>query len=60
MSNIEKIKAHRVKDFCAAVGISASTFWKLVGEQKIRVIRIAGRTLVPHSEALRIIENGVK
>lgn len=47
--------AHRVKDFCQRIGISPSTFWKLVSQQKIRVIRIGGRTLIPHSEVLRLL-----
>lgn len=52
--------AYRVADFCARIGISASTFWKLVSEQKIRVIRIGGRTLVPADEAARILREGVQ
>ena len=47
--------ALRVKDFCQRIGISPSTFWKLVSQQKIRVIRIGGRTLIPHSEVLRLL-----
>ncbi len=42
------------------MGISASTFWKLVSKGKIRVIRIAGRTLVTQAEAVRILSEGVR
>ncbi len=50
--------AHRIPDFCARIGISKSTFWKCVKCGKIRVIRIGGRTLVPHSEAIRLANEG--
>ncbi len=53
-------RAHRVKAFCELVGISRSTFWKYTRLGKIRVIRIGGRVLVPHAEAMRIIAEGVK
>ena len=47
--------AYRVKDCCTRIGISASTFWKLVQRGDIRVIRIGGRTLVPAPEVERIL-----
>jgi excisionase family DNA binding protein len=52
--------AHRVPDFCERIGISKSTFWKYVKAGKIRVIRIGGRTLVPHGEALRLATEGAR
>ena len=52
--------AYRVKDFCRLVGISASTFWKLTADGKIKVTRIGGRTLIPATEANRIVADGVK
>ena len=52
--------AHRVKPFCERIGISASTFWKYVKAGKIRVVRVGGRVLVPHAEALRIASEGLK
>lgn len=57
--NIEPL-AYRVKDFCRLIGISASTFWKLTAAGKIKVTRIGGRTLVPATEAQRIVADGVK
>ena len=50
--------AHRVPDFCERIGISKATFWKYVKAGKIRVIHIGGRTLVPHSEAVRLSTEG--
>ncbi len=52
--------ALRVKDFCQRIGISSSTFWVLVKSEKIRVIRISGRTLVPFAEVERILAEGVR
>ena len=56
----EPIMALRVKDFCLSIGISASTFWKYHKLGQIRAIRVGGRVLIPHSEALRIANEGLK
>jgi predicted site-specific integrase-resolvase len=55
----ETIMAFRVKDFCKSLRIRASTFWKYNKAGKIRVIRIGGRVLVPHAEAMRIATEGL-
>jgi predicted site-specific integrase-resolvase len=60
MSKTEEIKAYRVKEFCTAMGISATTFWKFVKTGKIRVIHIGGRALVPHAEATRLLSEGAR
>ncbi len=52
--------AYQVTPFCSLIGISRSTFWKYTRLGKIRVIRIGGRVLVPHAEALRIASEGLK
>lgn len=51
--------ALRVKDFCQRIGISSSTFWVLVKSEKIRVVRISGRVVVPFAEVERILREGV-
>jgi hypothetical protein len=56
----EKPLAYRVKPFCQRVGISPATFYKYVGLQKIRVVKIGGRTLVPAQEAERLLSGGSK
>jgi predicted site-specific integrase-resolvase len=56
----EKPLAYRVKPFCQRVGISPATFYKYVGLRKIRVVKIGGRTLVPASEAERLLSGGAK
>lgn len=53
-------QAWRVREFCEAHRIGHSTFWKYVGLGKIKIIRIGGRVLVPHAEALRIASEGLK
>ena len=47
--------AWRVNQFCEAVGISRTSFYELVKENKIRTVMIAGRRLVPDSEARRLL-----
>jgi excisionase family DNA binding protein len=47
--------AYRVSPFCEAIGIGRTTFYDLVKRGKIRVVRIGGRTLVPASEAERLL-----
>ena len=51
---------YQVPRFCQKVEISQSTFWKYVKLNKIRVVRIGGRTLVPHAEAVRIASEGLQ
>jgi hypothetical protein len=47
--------AWRVNLFCKAVGISRTSFYELVKQNKIRTVMIAGRRLVPESEARRLL-----
>jgi hypothetical protein len=53
-------QAWRVKEYCEAHRISNSTFWKYARLGKIKIIRIGGRVLIPHAEALRISSEGLK
>lgn len=51
--------AMRVDDFRRRVGgISRSHFYKLVAGKKIRVLKLGRRTLVPASEAERLLAEG--
>jgi hypothetical protein len=47
--------AWQVNPFCAAVGISRSSFYGLVKRGEINTVVIAGRRLVPDSEARRLL-----
>lgn len=59
-AEIEKPLAYRVKPFCRRVGISPASFYKYVGLGKIRIVKIGGRTLVPASEAERLLSGGAE
>jgi excisionase family DNA binding protein len=51
-------KARTVKEACRALGISRSTLYRLAGEGRIRVIHIAGRTLIAEAELDRVASEG--
>lgn len=53
-------QAWRVREFCEATRICNTTFWKYVGQGKIRIIRIGGRVLIPVAEATRIMGEGLR
>ncbi len=46
--------AYRITDACAALGIGRTSLYKLVERNELRLIRIAGRSLVPRSEIERL------
>jgi hypothetical protein len=47
--------AWRVTPFCDAIGISRTSFYELVKQNKIKTVVIAGRRLIPDSEAQRLL-----
>ena len=47
--------ADNVKDTCARLGCSPSTFYRLVADQAISPIKLRGRTLVTRTEQLRFL-----
>jgi predicted site-specific integrase-resolvase len=54
----DKPKARRVLDACKVLGISPSLLYRLAAENKIKIIHIAGRTLVPETEIDRLASEG--
>jgi hypothetical protein len=48
-------RCENLKEFCQRICISSTAFWKVVIQKKIRVIRIGGRKLIPHSKVLRLL-----
>jgi hypothetical protein len=50
---------YTVKQFRQKVTMSNSTFYNLVKHKQIRVVKIGRRTLVPHSEAVRLATLGI-
>ena len=46
--------AYRVDEACHALGIGRTSLYELVKSGELKLIKIAGRTLVPHSELERL------
>jgi excisionase family DNA binding protein len=42
------------------IGVGRTSIYKLAAEGKIRLIKVAGRTLIPDSELVRLVEGGAK
>jgi hypothetical protein len=51
-------KARRVADACSALGISRATLYKLSLQGKVKLVKIAGRTVVPEAEIDRLASEG--
>lgn len=47
--------AWQVNPFCRALGISRTSFYELVKRGEIKTVVVAGRRLVPDSEARRLL-----
>jgi excisionase family DNA binding protein len=52
------VLVRRIPEACKALGISKSTIYKLASEGKIKLVHIAGRTVVPESEIARLASGG--
>jgi predicted DNA-binding transcriptional regulator AlpA len=48
-------RALRVPDFCATYGISRSTLYMLIKRGDVRMVKIAGRTVIPTEEGDALI-----
>ena len=46
--------AYRINDFSKISGLGRTTIYGLIKEGKLRPVKIAGRTLIPASEAQRL------
>jgi excisionase family DNA binding protein len=46
--------AYPVNDACHALGIKRTSLYELAKNGELKLIKIAGRTLVPHSEIERL------
>lgn len=47
--------SYRINDFAKAVGLSRTSIYELIKDGKLKPVKIAGRTLIPSSEAQRLI-----
>jgi excisionase family DNA binding protein len=50
-------KARRIPEACRALGISRATIYKLASQNKIRLVHIGGRTVVPETEINRLVSS---
>lgn len=48
--------AYRINDFSKVSGLGRTAIYALIREGKLRAVTIAGRRLIPASEAQRLIE----
>lgn len=50
--------AHPLPEASHLLGISKSTVYRLVNSGKIRMIKVAGRSVIPNSEIRRVASEG--
>jgi len=55
MSESNSILAYRIDDFCEAIGLGRTKVYDLIKQKKLKPIRVGGRTLIPRSEAERLL-----
>ena len=46
---------HHIKDSSRLIGLSVSKIYQLAADGKLKIIRIAGRSLIEHTELQRLI-----
>jgi len=47
--------AYTISDFCLVMGFGRSKTYELIKAGKLKAVKIAGRTLVPATEAQRLV-----
>ncbi len=52
--------AYTVRIFAEKLTLSESFIWKQIADGRLRAIRVGRRTLVPHSELLRLLDASVE
>lgn len=50
--------AYRMKDASRVSGVSKSKLYQLAADGRLKLSRVGGRTLVPHAELQRLINEG--
>jgi excisionase family DNA binding protein len=53
-------RAHSFREGQRILGISWSTFYRLEAAEKIKLLRIGRRTLIPADEIERLLKDGVQ
>jgi excisionase family DNA binding protein len=56
--SLDAPKSRRINDACRVLGVGRSTLYKLAADDKIKLVRVLGRTLVPESEIERLVKEG--
>ncbi|WP_343683954.1 helix-turn-helix domain-containing protein [Asticcacaulis sp.] len=51
--------SYRINDFAKIIGVSRTSVYGLIKDGKLKPVKIAGRTLIPASEAQRLISEAV-
>ncbi len=46
---------YRINDFCNVIGLSRTSIYELIKDGKLKSVKIAGRTLIPATEAQRLL-----
>lgn len=54
ITNIQPLTL-RVNEACAALGIGRTSLYALIADNKLTPVKLAGRTLIPHSELERLV-----
>lgn len=57
-ANSNRAAAYRVREGCAALGISRAHLYALEKRKKIRLVRVGRRTLIPADEIDRLVREG--
>jgi excisionase family DNA binding protein len=52
--------AWSIRDGAHRIGVGRSTIYKLATEGKLRLVKVAGRTLIPDTEITRLLSEGSK
>ena len=50
--------AYRIRDACQVIGLGTTSIYKLAGEGKLRLVKVAGRTLVDAASLRSLIGAG--
>ena len=53
-------RAHNFREGQRILGVSRSTFYRLEAANKIKLLRIGRRTLIPADEIERLLKEGVR
>ena len=52
----QSVRARRINDAAHALGVSRTTLYNMAAAEKLRLVKVGGRTLVPETEIDRLVE----